>query len=66
VPLRNKAMVWTIKALKQIKDNFPFEIKKIHSDNGSEFINSYLLKFCRQNNIEFKRSRPYKKNDAHM
>lgn len=64
VPLRNKAMVWTTKALKQIKDNFPVEIKKIHSDNGSEFINSYLLKFCRQNNIEFKRSRPYKKNDA--
>jgi hypothetical protein len=64
VPLRNKAMVWTIKALKQIKDNFPVEIKKIHSDNGSEFINSYLLKFCRQNNIEFKRSRPYKKNDS--
>jgi len=62
--LRNKAMIWTMDALKQIKEKFPINIKKIHSDNGSEFINSYLLKFCRENQIEFTRSRPYKKNDA--
>ena len=64
VPLRNKAMLWTMNALKQIKENFPINIRKIHSDNGSEFINSYLLKFCRENGIEFTRSRPYRKNDA--
>ncbi len=62
--LRNKAMVWTIKEIEEIKKNFPVKIKKIHSDNGSEFINSYLFKFCKENGIEFTRSRPYKKNDC--
>ena len=64
IPLRNKAMIWTMSALKQIKENFPIKIIKIHSDNGSEFINSYVTRFCRANGIEFTRSRPYKKNDA--
>lgn len=39
-------------------------IKKIHSDNGSEFINSFVKRFCQENKIEFTRSRPYKNNDA--
>ena len=64
IPLRNKAMIWTMSALKQIKENFPIKIIKIHSDNGSEFINNYVTRFCKTNGIEFTRSRPYKKNDA--
>jgi hypothetical protein len=64
MPLRNKAMIWTMNALREIREKFPVNIRKIHSDNGSEFINGYLFKFCRENGIEFRRSRPYKKNDA--
>jgi len=64
MPLRNKAMVWTMSSLRDIKEKFPVNIRKIHSDNSSEFINSYLLNFCRENGIEFRRSRSYKKNDA--
>ena len=63
-PLRNKAMVWTKNALKEIVKIMPVCVKKIHTDNGSEFINSYVEKFCKENNIKFTRSRPYKKNDA--
>jgi hypothetical protein len=39
----------------------------LHCDNGSEFINDYLLLFCQKNKLSFTRSRPYKKNDnAHV
>ena len=33
------------------------------SDNGSEFINATLARYCIQHHITFTRSRPYKKND---
>ena len=33
------------------------------SDNGSEFINAHLLRFCKQEKITFTRTRPYRKND---
>lgn len=64
IPLRNKAMVWSMNALKEGIKNMPIKIKKIHTDNGSEFINSYVKKFCEGNDIRFTRSRPYRKNDA--
>jgi len=57
-------MVWTVNALKEVIKNFPVKIKRIHTDNGSEFINSHLFRFCQESGIEFVRSRPYRKNDA--
>ena len=53
----------TIKALKEITMIFPFPIRVIDSDNGSEFINAHLLSYCKKANITFTRSRPYRKND---
>jgi hypothetical protein len=35
----------------------------INSDNGAEFINKDTLAWYTQQNIQFTRSRPYKKND---
>ena len=35
----------------------------IDSDNDSAFINETVLEYCRQHEIEFTRSRPYRKND---
>jgi len=64
IPLRNKAMLWTMEALKEVVKNMPVKIKKLHTNNGSEFINSFVKKFCQNNNIEFTRNRPYRKNDA--
>ncbi len=48
---------------KEIRKRFPFDIKGIDSDNGSEFINAHLLRYCKREQITFTRSRPYRKND---
>lgn len=56
-----------LQALDEIIQSLPFPLKGIDSDNGSEFINHQLYKYCRDRNIEFVRSRPYKKDDnAHV
>ena len=52
------------KATKAASDRFSFEIARIDSDNGSEFINAIMLKYCIDNKITFTRSRAYKKNDS--
>lgn len=52
-----------------IKNALPFRLRGMDSDNGEEFINWHLLRFCRGSRprIEFTRGRPYKKNDnAHV
>ena len=61
--VRNKAQIWTFQALKEVKRKVPFQILGIDSDNGGEFINSHLVKYCEEQKITFTRSRPYKKND---
>jgi hypothetical protein len=56
-----------IKALERISGRLPFDVLGIDSDNGSEFINHHLLRYCRDRGIQFTRSRPYKKDDnAHV
>ncbi len=65
--VRNKAQKWVFAALLEITAAFPFPIKGIDSDNGSEFINAHLLRYCEQHKITFTRSRPGRKNDgAHV
>ena len=42
-------------------------MRGIDSDNGSEFINDHLFRYCRSRAIQFTRGRPYKKDDnAHI
>lgn len=60
--LRNKAMIWTEKALEDIIKTMPVPLKKLHSDNGSEFINVHVQRFCKERGIDFSRSRPYRGN----
>jgi hypothetical protein len=65
--VRNKAQRWVFAALEHALAQFPFPIKGIDSDNGSEFINDQLLNYCTEHKITFTRSRPYNKNDgAHV
>ncbi len=65
--VRNKAQRWVFAALTGISVEFPFPIRGIDSDNGSEFINNHLLRYCETNQITFTRSRPGNKNDgAHV
>jgi len=61
--VKNKAQVWVFEALKDIRDRLPFDLIGIDSDNGSEFINHHLLKYCSEEKITFTRARSYRKND---
>ena len=36
----------------------------IDTDNGSEFINNHLVRYCAEHGITFTRGRPYRKNDT--
>jgi hypothetical protein len=65
--VRNKAQRWVFEALQYASTRFPFPIRGIDSDNGSEFINDQLLRYCTEHQITFTRSRPGNKNDgAHV
>ena len=50
-------------ALDQAREQMPFPLLGLDTDNGSEFLNYALLDYCRREEITFTRSRPYKKND---
>ena len=62
--VRNKAARWVFEALEHVIAAFPFPIIGIDSDNGSEFINAHLLRWCIDQQITFTRSRPANKNDG--
>ena len=62
--VRNKAQKWVFAALVDLRGGFPFPIRGIDSDNGSEFINSHLLRYCQEEEITFTRSRSGNKNDG--
>ena len=55
------------RALNEIAGVLPFRLLGVDSDNGSEFINWHLKKWCEQKDIQLTRGRPYKKDDnAHI
>jgi len=60
----NRARVWVIAAIDHAASQFPFPIRGIDSDNGSEFINGHLLAYCEQREITFTRGRSGNKNDG--
>jgi len=54
-------------ALEAIRQELPFRLRGIDTDNGSEFINDHLYRYCQALEIQFTRGRPYKKDDnAHI
>ena len=65
LPHRSQEVV--SKAIHLMRQRLPFPLLGIHSDNGSEFINDLLYRYCLEEKITFTRSRPYQKNDqAHV
>ncbi len=64
VAVKNKAQVWVFAGIKNIKERLPFSMLGIDSDNGAEFINAQLIRYCKEHEITFTRSRPYRKNDS--
>ncbi len=68
-----QAAIWgkgeraTLTEFKKIEQRLPFKILGIDPDNGSEFINWHLFRYCKKRTINLTRSRAYKKNDnAHI
>ena len=50
-----------------MRQRLPFPLLGIDFNNGGEFINDLLYRYCLDKEITFTRSRPYQKNDqAHV
>ena len=65
--IMGKGETGVVDALDDIRRAAPFPLKAIDSDNGSEFINYHLYRYCKKHRLQFTRSRAYKKNDnAHI
>jgi hypothetical protein len=60
---KNKARCNVFDALKTIRARLPFSLLGIDSDNGAEFINAHLIRYCEDEHVTFTRTRPYRKND---
>jgi transposase InsO family protein len=63
VAVRNKAQIHVFAAIQKARQRLPFPLLGIDSDNGSEFINDQLFRYCRQEKITFTRGRAGRKND---
>jgi hypothetical protein len=59
--VREQSLV--VEAMKGLRQRLPIPLRGIDTANGSEFINTTLIDFCRTEGIRLTRSRPYKKND---
>jgi hypothetical protein len=65
--LLNRTQIIVSKAITEMRTRLPFPLLGIDSDNGGEFINDLLYRYCMEEKITSTRSRPYEKNDqAHV
>lgn len=65
--LPQKTQAAVSQAVVDLQKLLPFPLRGLDSDNGSEFINDTLWRYCQTEQITFTRSRPYQKNDqAHV
>src|SRR5215469_5756386 len=65
--LLGKSEMAVQEALDEIQPGLPFRLLGVDSDNGSEFINWHLKRWCDGQQIQLTRGRPYKKDDnAHI
>jgi len=65
--LLGKSEIAVQQALNEIEAGLPFRLLGVDSDNGSEFINWHLKRWCDGKQIQLTRGRPYKKDDnAHI
>jgi hypothetical protein len=58
-----KAQKHVFAALEHIRRNLPFPLLGIDSDNGAEFINDELIRYCDREQLTFTRARVGRKND---
>ena len=63
VAVPNKAQVHVFAAIQRARQRLPFPLLGLDSDNGSEFINDQLYRYCLREKITFTRGRAGRKND---
>lgn len=61
--IMGKSQESTLSALEKTRERTPYDWKGVDSDNGSEFINGIMSRYCSREKLEFTRSRPSRKND---
>jgi hypothetical protein len=61
--VQNRASRWIEAALEEIRQAVPFPLRHLHPDNGSEFINLNVLRYCQRHGLQLSRSRAGRKND---
>ena len=61
--LRFRDQTLVVEAIQRLREQIPFDLLGLDTDNGTEFLNYLLLGYCFDQEITFTRSRPYKKND---
>ena len=59
-PLSHRSQKVVSKAIHLMRQRLPFPLLGIDPDNGSEFINDLLYRYCLNEKVAFTRSRPYK------
>lgn len=64
LPVWGKYQEKVRQSVHHMRCRLPFPLLGIDSDNGAEFINHCLWRYCRDEKITFTRSRSYKKNDS--
>jgi len=63
IAVPNKAQRWVFAAIQDMRERTPFAVHGLDSDNGGEFINHQLTRYCAEEQITFTRSRAGRKND---
>lgn len=62
-----KSQIRVQQALEAMRQGLPFRLLGIDSDNGSEFLNAHLVRYCKGLEVQCTRGRPYTKDDnAHI
>jgi len=62
-----KGDMTTTRGINNMRLRLPFPLLGLDPDNGGEFINWSLFRYCQKHQINFTRSRPFHKNDnAHV
>ena len=64
VAVPNKAQVHVFAAIRRARKRLPFPLLGVDSDNGSEFINDQLDRYCLEEQITFTRGRVGRRNDS--
>jgi hypothetical protein len=63
VPLLVREGTLVVETIDRLRGALPFVLQGIDIDNGGEFLNETLVRYCIGHGIELTRSRPYRKND---